>query len=57
MRLELEDIETDVAAGAPNAWRVLGAERRRRWGRKKLDIAMSVAIDGATVTEVAERMM
>ncbi|CDX24996.1 hypothetical protein MPL3356_490049 [Mesorhizobium plurifarium] len=35
---------------------ILGAERRRRWGdKKKLDIVMSVGIDEATVTEVAER--
>ncbi|MER8822804.1 transposase [Mesorhizobium sp. M0991] len=35
---------------------ILGAERRRRWGdKKKLDIVMSVGIEGATVTEVAER--
>jgi len=35
---------------------VLGEERRRRWGdEKKLDIVMSVGIDGSTVTEVAQR--
>jgi len=35
---------------------ILGAERRRRWGdEKKLDIVMSVGLDGATVTEVAQR--
>lgn len=35
---------------------ILGAERRRRWGdEKKLDIVMSVGVDGATVTEVARR--
>lgn len=35
---------------------ILGEERRRRWGdEKKLDIVMSVGIDGATVTEVAQR--
>lgn len=37
----------------PGAVRVeiLGAERRRRWGdKKKLDIVMSVGIEGATVT-------
>lgn len=31
-------------------------ERRRRWGdEKKLDIVMSIGLDGATVTEVAHR--
>lgn len=35
---------------------ILGQERRRRWGdEKKLDIVMSVGLDGATVTEVAHR--
>ncbi|MER8701674.1 transposase [Mesorhizobium sp. M1273] len=35
---------------------ILGAERRHRWGdKKKLDIDMSPGIEGATVTEVAER--
>ena len=35
---------------------ILGEERRRRWGdEKKLEIVMSVGIDGATVTEVAHR--
>ena len=35
---------------------ILGAERRRRWGdEQKLDIVMSVGVDGATVTEVARR--
>ncbi|MCA1408801.1 transposase [Ensifer sp. IC3342] len=35
---------------------ILGQERRRRWGdEKKLDIIMSVGLDGATVTEVADR--
>ncbi|TCU31485.1 IS66-like element accessory protein TnpA [Rhizobium azibense] len=35
---------------------ILGEERRRRWGNeKKLDIVMSVGVDGATVTEVAHR--
>lgn len=34
---------------------ILGQERRRRWGdEKKLDIVMSVGLDGATVTEVAQ---
>ncbi|RVJ66990.1 hypothetical protein CN167_31785 [Sinorhizobium medicae] len=31
-------------------------ERRRRWGdAKKLDVVMSIGLDGATVTEVAHR--
>ncbi len=35
---------------------ILGEERRRRWSdEKKLEIVMSVGIDGATVTEVAQR--
>ncbi|WP_186376955.1 transposase [Agrobacterium sp. DE0009] len=35
---------------------ILGQERRRRWGdEKKLDIVMSVGLDGATITEVAHR--
>ncbi|TCM60030.1 transposase [Rhizobium sp. BK068] len=35
---------------------ILGQERRRRWGdEKKLDVVMSVGLDGATVTEVAHR--
>ncbi|MER8501735.1 transposase [Mesorhizobium sp. M0195] len=34
---------------------IIGEERRRRWGdEKKLDIVMSVGVDGATVTEVAQ---
>lgn len=36
--------------------RFLVLNGRRRWGdKKKLDIVMSVGIEGATVTEVAER--
>jgi len=35
---------------------ILGEERRRRWGdEKKLEIVMSVGIDGSTVTEGAQR--
>ena len=35
---------------------VLGAERRRRWSDDaKLAIVSSVGIDGATVTQVAQR--
>ncbi|WP_165488849.1 hypothetical protein [Rhizobium ruizarguesonis] len=34
----------------------LGQERRRRWGNeKKLDIVLSVGVDGTTVTEVAQQ--
>ena len=35
---------------------ILGRERRRRWGdENKLSIVMSVGLDGARVTEVANR--
>src|SRR5690606_1607883 len=35
---------------------ILGEERRRRWGdEKKLEVVMSVGLDGATVTGVAQR--
>ncbi|WP_081688063.1 transposase [Rhizobium mesoamericanum] len=35
---------------------ILGQERRRRWrDEQKLEIVMSVGIDGATVTDVAQR--
>ncbi len=35
---------------------ILGQERRRRWrDERKLAIVLSVGIDGATVTEVAQR--
>ena len=35
---------------------ILGQERRRRWGdEKKLEIVMSLGLDGATITEVAHR--
>lgn len=35
---------------------VLGVERRRRWGDdQKLAIVSSVGVDGATVTQVAQR--
>ena len=35
---------------------VLGLERRRRWGEEeKLGIVLSVGVDGATVTQVAQR--
>ena len=35
---------------------ILGLERRRRWGdEQKLAIVLSVGVDGATVTQVAQR--
>jgi transposase len=35
---------------------ILGLERRRRWSAgEKLSIVMSVGVDGATVTQVAQR--
>ena len=35
---------------------VLGAERRRRWGDEvKLAVVSAVGVDGATVTQVAQR--
>ena len=34
---------------------VLGIERRRRWDEVKLTIVSAVGIDGATVTQVAQR--
>jgi transposase len=35
---------------------ILGDERRRRWGdESKLEIVLSVGVDGASVTEVARR--
>lgn len=35
---------------------ILGAERRRRWStEEKLSIVTSVGIDGATVTQIAQR--
>ena len=35
---------------------ILGFERRRRWNaEEKLSIVLSVGIDGATVTQVAQR--
>ena len=36
--------------------KILGLERRRRWSAgEKLSIVMSVGVDGATVTQVAQR--
>ena len=35
---------------------ILGRERRRRWGdEEKLEIVLSVGVDGASVTQVAQR--
>ncbi len=35
---------------------ILGRERRRRWGdEEKLEIILSVGVDGASVTQVAQR--
>ena len=35
---------------------ILGLERRRRWsGEEKLGIVLSVGVEGATVTQVAQR--
>lgn len=35
---------------------ILGVERRRRWNaEEKLSIVLSVGVDGATVTQVAQR--
>ena len=35
---------------------ILGQERRRRWrDEQKLEIVMQVGLDGATITEVAQR--
>ena len=35
---------------------ILGLERRRRWSNEdKLEIVLSVGVDGATVTQVAQR--
>ncbi|WP_210214410.1 transposase, partial [Sinorhizobium medicae] len=46
----------DAAYGYGMRVAILGQERRRRWGdAKKLDIVMSIGLDGATATEVAHR--
>lgn len=35
---------------------ILGLERRRRWSdEEKLEIVLSVGVDGVTVTQVAQR--
>jgi transposase len=51
------DVISDVSyAGVPMRGDILGAERRRFWhDDDKLEIVMSVGIDGASVTQVAQR--
>ena len=51
------DVVCDVSyAGVSMRGEILGLERRRRWrDEEKLGIVMSVGIDNATVTQVAQR--
>lgn len=51
------DVVSDVSyAGLAMRGDILGLERRRRWGDEaKLGIVLSVGVDGATVTQVAQR--
>ena len=51
------DVVNDVSyAGSAMHGEILGLERRRFWrDEDKLEIVMSVGIDGATVTQVAQR--
>ena len=51
------DVVNDVSyAGFSMRGEILGLERRRFWrDEDKLEIVMSVGIDGATVTQVAQR--
>ena len=51
------DVVNDVSyAGSAMRGEILGLERRRFWrDEDKLEIVMSVGIDGATVTQVAQR--
>uniref|UniRef100_UPI004048E85B hypothetical protein n=1 Tax=Yoonia sp. TaxID=2212373 RepID=UPI004048E85B len=51
------DVVNDVSyAGLSMRGEILGLERRRFWrDEDKLEIVMSVGIDGATVTQVAQR--
>lgn len=51
------DVVNDVSyAGLSMRGEILGVERRRFWrDEDKLGIVMSVGIDGATVTQVAQR--
>ena len=51
------DVVNDVSyAGSAMRGEILGMERRRFWrDEDKLGIVMSVGVDGATVTQVAQR--
>lgn len=51
------DVFNDVSyAGLAMRGEILGLERRRRWGEdEKLRIVLSVGVDGATLTQVAQR--
>lgn len=51
------DVVNDVSyAGVGMRGDILGLERRRRWSdEEKLEIVLSVGVDGATVTQVAQR--
>ncbi|MDP1667440.1 IS66-like element accessory protein TnpA [Phaeovulum sp.] len=51
------DVVNDVSyAGLAMRGDILGLERRRRWGEEeKLGIVLSVGVEGASVTQVAQR--
>ena len=51
------DVVNDVSyAGLSMRGDILGLERRRRWSdEEKLGIVLSVGMEGATVTQVAQR--
>ncbi|KMK66253.1 Transposase [Puniceibacterium sp. IMCC21224] len=57
LRHVAKDVVHDVSyAGSAMRGEILGVERRRFWrDEDKLEIVMSVGIDGATVTQVAQR--
>lgn len=57
LRHVAKDVVTDVSyAGCLMRGEILGLERRRIWrDEDKLEIVMSIGIDGATVTQVAQR--
>jgi len=57
LRHVVKDVVKDVSyAGSLMRGEILGLERRRIWrDEDKLEIVMSVGIDGATVTQVAQR--
>ena len=57
LRHVAKDVVNDVSyAGSLMRGEILGLERRRIWrDEDKLEIVMSVGIDGATVTQVAQR--